>query len=346
MLNIKFKDIIDANKSNAREIYKLKNLMDLFGVTVRQVCERASVYDTVNLDIDDRINYFYKLARRNSRLDSIMLYINSFFEIVNERYLELEGKEACGIKENLLKLSPELNVEILINNSLYKNLQNKVFNIVLKYEKKKAETSLNESEYDEIEKILKMNGIKFNFGFDKYGITYFENEDSNLLYEAYKQEEIFINLENRFMELDVSKCYFLVHNWNDIKRILWDETTVELLTVLINEPIEYLNSAKDEIKYSMTPNNIIIDNAIEYSYILNIYRNLPLKIKASHSQLWIQFYKELKKTSVLILENLNKHFDSIVSISSPILEFLFVYLCTNCDYTISEDNELLIIMPH
>jgi len=170
MLNIKFKDIIDANKSNAREIYKLKNLMDLFGVTVRQVCERASVYDTVNLDIDDRINYFYKLARRNSRLDSIMLYINSFFEIVNERYLELEGKEACGIKENLLKLSPELNVEILINNSLYKNLQNKVFNIVLKYEKKKAETSLNESEYDEIEKILKMNGIKFNFGFDKYGI--------------------------------------------------------------------------------------------------------------------------------------------------------------------------------
>jgi len=128
--------------------------------------------------------------------------------------------------------------------------------------------------------------------------------------------------------------------------MLWDETTVELLTVLINEPIEYLNSAKDEIKYSMTPNNIIIDNAIEYSYILNIYRNLPLKIKASHSQLWIQFYKELKKTSVLILENLNKHFDSIVSISSPILEFLFVYLCTNCDYTISEDNELLIIMPH
>lgn len=346
-LNISLKQIDKKEKTSNKYVDRLINLMHLYDISIKQVTDTLDKKFNDNMGAEYQEHYFKKLTKRHHvRKNTVIPYANVFIDIVQKMKDELENKPPKEIKEYLLSISSFLDTEVITSNDRYEEFQERVFMALQEWDGTKFEISEPlHMAYDKAEKILKENGIIFEFDLHTGYIPRDEQEKLNLYTDILKSDEIYRIIEKKFLELDLSVCYLLVHNWNDFKRLLQDETKVELLSLLVAEPVDTLNSIRTELKESKAPNKDIIDNAIEYAYILDIFNQIPLNISASHESLWKLFKKELELSSDIIVENFYNYFDGITKVNSSIMEFLFIYLCINCDYAISEEDELIIIMP-
>lgn len=346
-LNISLKQIDEKEKASNKYVDRLINLMHLYDISIKQVSDILDKEFNDNMGSEYQEHYFKKLTKRHHvKKNTVIPYANVFIDIVQKMKNELEYKTPKGIKEYLLSISSFLDTEVITSNDKYEEFQERVYKALQEWDGTKFEKAEPlHMAYNKAEKILKENGIIFEFGLHIGDIPRDENEKLNLYTDNLKSDEIYRIVEKKFLELDLSICYLLVHNWNDFKRILQDEIKVELLSLLIAEPVDTLNSIITELKESKVPNKEIIDNAIEYAYILNLFYQIPFNISSSHESLWKLFKKELELSSDIIVENFYNYFDSIIKVDWSIMKFLFIYLCTNCDYAISEEDELIIIMP-
>lgn len=315
--------------------HRMEKLMKIYDISEEKLFKKLKCFREYEY-IQSYIESFKRYRNRTITVNNDV--VKGFFKVISESELGLkEGSLVKYIFENTKHMVKN---ELLVNTEAFEWFEDTVCECVLQYAGIKIISP--EEKYQMAEKVLLAN--KINYSFENAWSHFLENDEILLRRERKEREEICGAFINAYERLDELEQVFIYQNAMKLDALRIGTEEFELIRILVKEKqsldANRLFDVGEYLKSNvMLSGRQILDNAKKYSSILCLdYPCKQRKISKRNKGKRNEILKITESVSLAFLENSMQYLADIARIDRQIAEFIFVFLCTNAKYTVSEEG--------